>query len=133
MQVGFGGRQGDAATSEINITPLIDVMLVLLTMLILTIPPQLHAVTLETRPYTGSPVQPAPVIAVEVDFDGAFYWNGEKIDRVGLERRLAQAAAQNPQPELHIRPNRLAEYRYVAAVMASAKRAGLTRIGVIQG
>jgi biopolymer transport protein ExbD len=134
MQVGSGGGENEPMI-DINTTPLIDVMLVLLIMLILTIPPMFHAVKLDMprpdQPPPPTDIQPV-VIAVEVDFDGTLSWNGETIDRAELERRLAIAANQNPQPELHIRPNKLAEYKYVAAVMASAQRLGVIKIGVIQ-
>ena len=85
--------------SEINTTPLIDVMLVLLTLLIITLPIQTHAVKLELP---HGPSQPTPVVMLEVDFDGSAIWNGWRIDHETLERRLKAAAAQDPQPEIHM-------------------------------
>ena len=115
--------------SEINTTPLIDVMLVLLTLLIITLPMQTHAITLITP--NGAPSDPAPVVMLEVDFDGSAIWNGWRIDHDRLEARLADAAHQSPQPEIHMMANRLAKYGAVAKVMADAQRLGLTKIGMV--
>jgi biopolymer transport protein ExbD len=118
---------------EINTTPLIDVMLVLLIMLIITIPIQLHSVNLN-MPIGNPPPPTVPpvVITVDVDFDGTVLWNGEIIpDRDQLEARLADAAAQPVQPEVHLRPNKLVQYDKVAAVMASAQRLGVTKLGLV--
>jgi biopolymer transport protein ExbD len=127
------GNDPDAVMIEINTTPLIDVMLVLLVMLIITIPIQLHAVNLNMP--IGSPPPPAEkpiVITVDVDFDGTVFWNGDAVkDRDALEEKLTNAAAANPQPEVHLRPNKLAEYKDVAAVMASAQRLGVTKLGLV--
>ena len=115
--------------SEMNTTPLIDVMLVLLTLLIITLPMQTHAVTIN-MPHAGPPT-PLPVVMLEVDFDGTAIWNGWHIDHATLEQRLARAAAQSPQPEIHMMANRLAKYDAVIKVMAEAQRMGLTNIGMI--
>jgi biopolymer transport protein ExbD len=117
---------------EINTTPLIDVMLVLLIMLIIAIPVQTHAVKLD-MPGAAAPPQTAPaVVSVEVDFDGTYVWNGEVLTgRSELEARLRSAAGMAVQPEIHLRANRLVRYESVAAVMASAQRLGLTRVGLI--
>jgi biopolymer transport protein ExbD len=116
--------------ADINTTPLIDVMLVLLVMLIITIPIKTHAVRL-TMPASAPPqvtVQP-DVVTVEVDFDGTILWNGQVVpDRATLEGKLLAAAGAPIQPELHLRPNRLASYKFVAAVLASAQRLGVTKI-----
>ncbi len=134
MSVGAGGGSQDPDVMvEINTTPLIDVMLVLLIMLIITIPIQLHAVNLNMP--IGNPPPPLEkpqVITIDVDFDGSVFWNGEPVsNRPALEQRLMQAAAMAPQPEVHLRPNKLAEYKDVAAVMASAQRLGVTKLGLI--
>ena len=118
---------------DINTTPLIDVMLVLLVMLIITIPIQLHSVNLNMP--VGNPPPPLiePVV-LKIDIDGAsrIFWNGELVsDRADLEQRLTQSAAQQPQPEMHLRPDRAAKYEVVAAVMASAQRLGMTKIGIV--
>jgi biopolymer transport protein ExbD len=117
--------------SELNTTPLIDVMLVLLVMLIITLPIQTHAVKLD-MPRVPI-VNPPPVVAValDVDFDGTAVWNGQRMDRTTLDTYLAEAARQNPQPEIHVSANRLAKYDSVAKILADAQRLGVTRIGLV--
>ncbi len=133
MQVGSGGSGDPDVMVDINTTPLIDVMLVLLIMLIITIPIQTHAVKLNMP--VGSPPQqtePPVVILVEVDFDGTVIWNGETVpDRPTLDEKFINAAAMPVQPEFHLRPNKIVNYKYVAAVMASAQSHGITKIGLI--
>ena len=128
-------REGEPV-SEINTTPLIDVMLVLLIMLIVTLPPQRHTVKLDTpvpcSDCAEAPETPAPV-RIGVDFDGSITWNGEVVSRVGLDQRLSVEAKRAMQPELHIEPHRLAKYGVVAHVMAAAQRLGMTRMGIIGG
>jgi len=118
---------------DINTTPLIDVMLVLIIMLIITIPVQLHAVHLNLPGGNLAPPQTSPVVVtLDIDFDGTVLWNGQALaDRLVLERRLRQAAFQAVQPEVHLRPNKLVAYKEVAAVMASAQRLGLTKLGLV--
>ena len=132
MNVGSGGSEDDVMI-DINTTPLIDVMLVLIIMLIITIPVQTHAVKLNMP--VGNPpppLTPPEVITVEVDFDGTILWNGDIIpDRPTLEQKFVSAAAQPVQPEFHLRPNKLVTYKHVAGVMASAQRLGITKIGLI--
>src|SRR5574337_737606 len=119
------GREPDVMI-DINTTPLIDVMLVLLVMLIITIPIQLHAVNL-TLP-TGNP--PPPLVNLDIDDQSKIYWNGEVVlNKAALEDKIKLAAAESDQPEIHLRPNKLAKYAVVAEVMASAQRLGLTKIG----
>ncbi|HEY0300906.1 MAG TPA: biopolymer transporter ExbD [Rhizomicrobium sp.] len=118
------------AIAEINTTPLIDVMLVLLTLLIITLPLQTNAVKL-TLPNGANPPLPPPVVMLEVDFDGGAIWNGWRIDHDTLEAKLAAAARQSPQPEIHMMANRLARYEAVIKVMADAERLGLTNIGLV--
>jgi biopolymer transport protein ExbD len=118
---------------DINTTPLIDVMLVLLIMLIITIPIQTHAVKLD-MPVGDPPAQTVlpDVVDIDVDFDGTIAWNGQTLGgRDELERALSAAAALPVQPELHLRANKLASYRFVAAVLASAQRLGVSKIGII--
>jgi biopolymer transport protein ExbD len=134
MNLGNGGGSGDPEVMvDINTTPLIDVMLVLLIMLIITIPIQTHAVKLNMP--VGSPPPPLvlpEVVTIELDFDGTVLWNGLVLpDRPALEARLQAAAATLVQPEIHLRPNKLVKYEHVIAVMASAQRFGLTKIGII--
>ena len=118
---------------DINTTPLIDVMLVLIIMLIITIPVQTHAVKLNMPVGNPPPVTEKPdVVTLEVDFDGTLIWNGETLkDRAELEARLRGAVAMPVQPEIHLRPNKLVKYGHVVSVMASAQRLGVTRIGLV--
>ncbi|MDH5265361.1 MAG: biopolymer transporter ExbD [Betaproteobacteria bacterium] len=133
MQVGSGGSGDPEVMVDINTTPLIDVMLVLLIMLIITIPIQTHAVKLNMP--VGNPPPPAvppEVILVEVDFDGTILWGGDVVpDRPTLDAKFIRAAAQPVQPEFHLRPNKIVSYKYVAGVMASAQSHGITKIGLI--
>src|SRR5215213_532029 len=134
MNVGTPGISGEPEVMiDINTTPLIDVMLVLIIMLIITIPVQLHSVNLNMPVGTPPPPTKEPVvITIDIDFDGTVLWNGEPVpDRSALEARLARAAAEPDQPEVHIRPNKLVEYKSVAAVLASAQRLGVTKLGMI--
>jgi biopolymer transport protein ExbD len=133
MNVGTGGGEEPEVMLDINTTPLIDVMLVLLVMLIITIPIQLHSVNLNMPIGTPPPLTEKPiVITIDVDFDGTVYWNGEVVaDKAALEAKLMQAAAEPVQPEVHLRPNKLAEYKDVAAVMAAAQRLGVVKFGLV--
>ena len=132
MNVGSGSDEGDVMV-DINTTPLIDVMLVLLIMFIITIPIQTHAVKLNMPQGNPPPAQREPVIVrIDVDFDGQIGWNGEIVpDRATLEAKLAQVAAEPDQPEVHLRPNKLVQYDVVAMIMASAQRLGVTKIGLV--
>jgi len=118
---------------DINTTPLIDVMLVLLVMLIITLPIQLHSVNLNMP--VGNPPPPLvkpEVVKIDIDNTSRIYWNGEIVeDRAVLEEKIASAAAQQTQPEIHLRPDKNAKYSQVALVLASAQRLGLTKIGII--
>ena len=134
MNIGTGGGARDPDMMiDINTTPLIDVMLVLIIMLIITIPIQTHAVKLNMP--VGSPPPPTippEVVTIEVDFDGTLIWNGQVIpDRTELESRLRAAASLPVQPEVHLRPNKLVKYESVAMVMASVQRLGITKLGMI--
>jgi biopolymer transport protein ExbD len=133
MNVGLGPGAEPDVMVDINTTPLIDVMLVLLIMLIITIPIQLHSVNLN-MPVGNPPPPPKPpvVVQADVDFDGTIYWDGQALgDRAMLEAKLRNVAAQPDQPEIHLRPNKLATYKYVAEVMASAQRLGVRKIGLV--
>jgi biopolymer transport protein ExbD len=134
MAMTVGSSRGEAEVMvDINTTPLIDVMLVLIIMLIITIPIQTHAVKLNMPVGTPPPKTVEPeIVTIDVDFDGTLIWNGQVLSgRPELEARLRGIAGQQVQPELHLRPNKLVKYRHVATVMASAQRLGLTKIGLV--
>ena len=132
MSVGSGSGD-DEVMVDINTTPLIDVMLVLLIMFIITIPIQTHAVKMNMPvPSNAQPTKPPEIIRIDVDFDGTVGWNGEIVHSRGeLEEKLRAVAAQPDQPEVHLRPNKLVTYKHVAGVMASAQRLGVTKIGLV--
>tara|TARA_R110000868_G_scaffold70819_7_gene208027 strand:+ start:29817 stop:30245 length:429 start_codon:yes stop_codon:yes gene_type:complete len=133
MQVGEGGAEDDPMM-EINTTPLIDVLLVLLVMLIITIPLQTHAIKLDMPQavtLTKEPEKPS-VVQLVVDADGTVFWNGEALpDESAVETRMMDAAVAEPEPEIHLRPDRNVEYDYVAKVLSAAQRNGLTKIGFV--
>jgi biopolymer transport protein ExbD len=118
---------------DVNTTPLIDVMLVLLVMLIVTLPIQTHGVKLDMpipRPPPEIPPPPPEVIEVEIDFDGTIVYNTTPVPNIEtLDSYFRREAAKDPQPEIHLRPNRRAKYDVVANVMASAQRARLVKMG----
>jgi biopolymer transport protein ExbD len=131
MSVGSAGE--DDMMVEMNTTPLIDVMLVLLIMFIITIPVQTHAVKMNmpTAP-SAPPPTPPTVVEIDVDFDGTIAWNHELVPTRGdLQARLYRIAQEPDQPEVHLRPNKLVTYKYVAMVMAEAQRLGVTKIGIV--
>jgi biopolymer transport protein ExbD len=131
MSVGSGEGEGDVMM-DINTTPLIDVMLVLIIMLIITIPIQTHAVKMNMPVGPSSaPPKPPEIVRIDVDFDGTIGWNGTIVSKEELINNLAQTAALPDQPEVHLRPNKLVSYKVVAMVMANAQRLGVTKIGII--
>ena len=115
---------------EMNTTPLIDVMLVLLTLLIITLPIQTHAVKLDMpAPNPNPPTVIPETVELVVDFDGTVLWNNVPVDRATMNAYMRDAALKVPQPEIHVSPNRLAKYDAVARVLADAQRLGATHIG----
>ena len=131
---GFDDRHGPMRPmAEINTTPLVDVMLVLLVIFIITAPLLTHAVRLDLPQAAASPstADGAPVV-VSIDAGGRVYWDESPIDgEDALSARLAEAAARTPQPELHLRADRETRYQRIAEVMAAAQRAGVSRIGFV--
>lgn len=128
------GASDDDMMVEMNTTPLIDVMLVLLIMFIITIPPQTHAVRMNmpVNSQNAPPPKPPEIITIDVDFDGTIGWNGEIVNnRADLQARLFRTGQMADQPEVHLRPNELVTYKYVAMVMAEAQRLGVTKIGIV--
>ena len=132
MKVGKSGDDG-AVMIDINTTPLIDVMLVLLIMLIITIPVRTHEIDLDIS--QGNPpiqIVPPEVVTLEVDFDGTILWNGTVVpDRAALQERFRAEAKKRPQAEVHLVPNKLAKYSSVAMVLAEAQRLGVMKIGLV--
>ena len=131
----FGGfNKGSSPTpmAEINMIPLIDVMLVLLVIFIITAPLLTHAVKVDLPKAASTPNETKPNnVQLAIDDAGIVYWNGEILDRSGWRSRMDAAATQQPQPEVHIRADGAVAYRRVAEVMADAAKAGLTRIGFV--
>ena len=133
MSMSMGGNEGEALC-DINTTPLIDVMLVLLIMFIITIPIMTHAVKLDMpQPNNAPPPDVRPeVIDLEVDFDGAVVWNGTVVPSLTtLEQYLRSESGKEPQPEIHLRPDRRAKYGSVAVVLAAAQRNHMKKIGFV--
>jgi biopolymer transport protein ExbD len=133
MSVGGGGE--GAPMCDINTTPLIDVMLVLLVTLIVTLPIMTHAVKLDMPPPNPNqpppPVQPV-IINLDIYYDGTIAWNGQTIPTLtDLEEQFKDAAAQDPQPELHLAPDSHVKYDYVAKVLAAAQRNHMEKIGFV--
>ena len=118
---------------EVNMTPLIDVMLVLIVTLIMTLPIQTHAVKLDMPPPTDQPPPPVlpEVINLDVDFDDTVYWDGNKVDLTQLEGYFRVESKKDPQPEIHLRPDKRSHYDTTAKVLASAQRHGMTKIGFV--
>lgn len=129
----FGTQdESDEVMNEINMTPLVDVMLVLLIIFIITVPVMQHAVSIDLPRATNQPEAIKPeTIRLSVDASGAYFWNAEPVDDSALLVRLTSAAAQVPQPELHIRGDKNVRYERVALAMAAAQRAGVHKIGFI--
>lgn len=122
----------DEVMSEINMTPLVDVMLVLLIIFIITIPVINHAIKIDLPRATSQPSDvKSEHIDLSIDSTGQISWNGDVIDTEALKIRIASAAAQQPQPELHLRADRQTPYEKVAQVMAAAQNGGLGKIGFI--
>lgn len=134
MNVGSGDGSGEPeVVVEMNTTPLIDVMLVLLIMLITTIPIQLHAVSLNLPIGNPPPSDVKPeVIRIDIDERSTVYWQGLPVNGpTDLEDKMKAAAAMTTQPEVHLRPNKACQYAVVASVLAATKRLGLNKIAVI--
>jgi biopolymer transport protein ExbD len=130
MNVGQAGGDNEVMV-EMNTTPLIDVMLVLLVMLIITIPIQTHAVKLNMPNPNAKPPTVQPVVhTLAIDFDGSITWDGQAVSNMqDLDTRFTQVAQQEDQDEIHVSPNRLAKYDTVAKVLAEASRDGVKKIG----
>ena len=126
----FGAGDPDVFI-DINTTPLIDVLLVLLVMLIITIPIQWHAVTLALPAAAPASATQPPRVQVDIDAQGVIHWQGLPVDGDELDRRMAEAAQQLPLPDIHLRPHRDARYAVFAHVLAATRRHGLNRVAVV--
>ena len=132
MSMGSLSDSDDDFNPEINTTPLVDVMLVLLIIFIMTIPVMNHAVKIDLPRATNQPDQVKPEsISLSIDAAGKVYWNDEIVDRNALQLKIAAAAKKEPQPELHLRAERTTEYEKIAQVMAAAQSGGLGKIGFV--
>jgi biopolymer transport protein ExbD len=129
----FGTQDdNDEVMNEINMTPLVDIMLVLLSIFIITIPVMKHAVNIELPRASNQPQDAKPqTIRLTVDAEGKYFWNDEAVDEAKLNSLLQAEAQKKPQAPLHIRGDRAVRYERVAQAMAAAQRAGMTQIGFI--
>jgi biopolymer transport protein ExbD len=128
----FKAGSESAPMAEINMIPLIDVMLVLLVIFIITAPLLTHAVKIDLPKAASHPNLTRPDhIALSINAANEMFWNGERIDHQQLTQRLAASARLEPQPELHLRADKTTQYQVLAEVMAAAGKAGLTRIGFV--
>ncbi len=130
----FGGNfhHDDGVVSEINMVPLIDVMLVMLIIFMITVPVLTHSVNLDLPRADNQPNLVRPeTINLSVTADGAVHWNEETVDEAQLASRLEAAAARDPQPEIFIRGDRKVEYERIAQVMAAVQRAGMLKLGFV--
>jgi biopolymer transport protein ExbD len=128
----FNRTSASAPMSEINMIPLIDVMLVLLVIFIITAPLLTHSVKIDLPKASSTPNLTKPDnIQLAIDAQGKVFWNGEALERNAWQERMRAAAKHSPQPEVHIRGDATAAYGKVAVVLADAAKAGLTRIGFV--
>jgi biopolymer transport protein ExbD len=128
----FASEEDDGMMSEINMTPLVDVMLVLLIIFLVTIPAMHHAVKIDLPHASSQPQDEKPShVNVAIQADGTILWEDQKIDDAALNARIGQAAQQTPQPEIHLRADRKVAYERVADLMSAAQAGGLTKIGFV--
>jgi len=129
----FGGGSDDTEVmSEINMTPLVDVMLVLLIIFIITVPVLTHSVKVDLPRAENTPNEIKPdTVNLAITETGAIHWNEQAVSREELALRLQAAAAQQPQPEIHLRGARTVAYEHVAQVMAAVQRAGILKLGFV--
>ena len=132
MAMNVGGSGEGQAYSDINMTPLIDIMLVLLIIFIITIPVMTHAVKIDNPPPNPNPpATPPVVINVSIDFDGTLMWNKVPVDRQTMRRYIVAEAEKDPQPEVHIIVDKFAKYEKVAQTLADLQSRGLKKIGFV--
>jgi biopolymer transport protein ExbD len=117
--------------ADINMTPLIDVMLVLLIIFVITIPSQTHAVKIDNPSHERPPTTRPEVIDLSIDFDGTLLWNKATVDRTTMQSYISHEAAKNPQPEVHIAVDKFSKYEIVAQTLADLQHRGLKKIGFV--
>lgn len=128
----FSGNRGSAPMAEINVVPMVDIMLVLLVIFIITAPLLTNAVKIDLPHASSVPnVTKADNIQLAIDADGQLYWDGVKLDRAAVLQRFHDAAQKQPEPEVHLRADRNSRYEVIADVMSEAGKAGLTKIGFV--
>jgi biopolymer transport protein ExbD len=126
------GSNAGQSYSEINMTPLIDVMLVLLIIFIITLPSQTHAIKIDNpSPQPQEAAPPPDVIDLQIDFDGTLLWNRTAVDRATMQAYISTEAKKTPQPQVHITVDRFANYQNVAQALADLQRRGLQKIGFV--
>jgi len=133
MAMAVGSSEGQSY-SDINMTPLIDVMLVLLIIFIITIPSQTHAVKIDNPlppPPNFVPPPPPEIVNLSIDFDGTLTWNGSPVERPQMQGYISQEASKDPQPEVHITVDKFAKYEIVAQTLADLQHRGLKKIGFV--
>lgn len=134
MNIGSGSGDGDGEPMmDINTTPLIDVMLVLIIMLIITIPTQMHSVNLEMPVSAPPTIEKPQEVRVDIDRTGQIFWNGVAVDRITLDSNMVETAKTIPQPNILIRPDKAAKYESVAYVLANSQRRNLNKLAIIGG
>jgi biopolymer transport protein ExbD len=130
----FGGdfEQSDEVISEINMTPLVDVMLVLLIIFIITVPVLTHSVNVDLPRASNQPTELKPqTVQLAVTANGDVFWNQDKLDASTLAARLKTAAAMSPQPEIHLRGDKAVPYEHVVKTMAAVQQAGILKLGFV--
>jgi biopolymer transport protein ExbD len=132
MSFGSFNSQQHSVKAEINVVPLVDVMLVLLVIFIITAPLLTHSVKVDLPKASSNPnITKSDHIELGIKEDGSLYWNGESVTKVSLVQRFAHEAKKDPQPELHIKADKLTRYENVAIVMSEAAKTGLVKIGFV--
>ncbi|MDO9419307.1 MAG: biopolymer transporter ExbD [Herminiimonas sp.] len=129
---GFNDNKQPAPMADINVTPMVDVMLVLLVIFIITAPLFTHAIKLDLPAAQSAPAPTEPsTISLSINGDGAIFWNNDPITQEALNSRLVIASKQQPQPQLQLRADKGTRYEVIAQVMAAAQTNGLTKLGFV--
>jgi len=129
---GFNDNKQPAPMADINVTPMVDVMLVLLVIFIITAPLFTHAIKLDLPNARSAPAPEKPeTISLSINAEGTIYWNKDRIEQKELDARLAVAAQKQPQPELQLRADKSTRYETIAQVMAAAQANGMTKLGFV--